>query len=34
MIHLTPLAAHTQAVITTELGTFSGRDHLLRILRI
>ena len=33
MIQLTPLAAHTRASITTELGTFSGRDHLLCIRR-
>jgi uncharacterized protein (TIGR02677 family) len=34
LVHLTPLAAHTRAEITTDLGTFSGRDHLLRISRI
>jgi uncharacterized protein (TIGR02677 family) len=33
MIQLTPLAAHTRTSITTELGTFSGRDHLLCIRR-
>jgi len=33
MIQLTPLAAHTRASIRTELGTFSGRDHLLCIRR-
>jgi uncharacterized protein (TIGR02677 family) len=33
MVQLTPLAAHTQAVITTDWGTFSGRDHRLRIHR-
>jgi uncharacterized protein (TIGR02677 family) len=33
MVQLTPLAAHTQAVITTDWGTFSGRDHRLRIQR-
>lgn len=32
-VRLTPLAAHTRAVITTDAGTFSGRDHLLRITR-
>jgi uncharacterized protein (TIGR02677 family) len=31
LVQLVPLAAHTRAVITTDLGTFSGRDHLLRI---
>ena len=33
MIQLTPLPGHTRASITTELGTFSGRDHLVRIQR-
>ena len=32
-VQLVPLAAHTRAVIATDLGTFSGRDHLLRIRR-
>lgn len=33
MVQLRPLAGHTHAVITTDWGTFSGRDHLLRICR-
>jgi uncharacterized protein (TIGR02677 family) len=33
LVQLVPLAAHTRAVISTDLGTFSGRDHLLRIRR-
>lgn len=33
-VRLVPLAAHTRAEIVTDHGTFSGRDHLLRIRRI
>jgi uncharacterized protein (TIGR02677 family) len=33
MVRLTPLAVNTRASITTDLGTFSGRDHLLCIRR-
>jgi len=33
IVRLVPLAAHTEAIIATELGTFRGRDHLLLIRR-
>ena len=33
LVRLVPLAVHSKAEITTDLGTFSGRDHLLLIRR-
>jgi uncharacterized protein (TIGR02677 family) len=33
IVRLVPLAAHTEAEIATDLGTFRGRDHLLLIRR-
>jgi uncharacterized protein (TIGR02677 family) len=33
VVRLVPLAAHTEAEIATDLGTFRGRDHLLLIRR-
>ena len=33
VVRLVPLAVHSKAKITTDLGTFSGRDHLLLIRR-
>lgn len=33
MVRLVPLAAHTEAAIATDLGTFRGRDHLIFIRR-
>jgi Protein of unknown function (DUF2397) len=33
VVRLLPLAAHTEAEIETDLGTFRGRDHLLLIRR-
>ena len=32
-IRLQPLGEHTRAVMDTELGRFSGRDHLLTVTR-
>ena len=34
LVQLVPLAADTHAVIQTDLGNFSGRDHVLRIRRV
>ncbi len=33
IVRLVPLAAHLEAEITTDLGTFRGRDHVLLIRR-
>lgn len=33
IVRLVPLAAHTEAAIATDLGTFRGRDHVLLIRR-
>lgn len=33
IVRLVPLAAHTEAEIATDLGTFRGRDHMLFIRR-
>jgi uncharacterized protein (TIGR02677 family) len=34
LVQLAPLAADTHAVIQTDLGNFSGRDHVLHIRRV